>query len=205
MTVEQWLECSNRPDVQENIRTDGTLDDYQALIAFSAQIKILDWPAAVALLHMVYGWMPRMLRAIDIYAAPERSAVIEQLRKARDGVALSVEDMQLVKRFSNRSTVGASKLLHILNPHYYAIWDSRVARVFLADAFTQANLGDVNYLHKYTETLRSWTKDSRVLQRCGELRQLHPALRESTFLRMLELPLYVFDKIGLDRCHLVFA
>jgi hypothetical protein len=48
------------------------------------------------------------------------------LNKARAPDILNEAELQILKECFNNSLVGASKLLHFINPENYAIWDSRV-------------------------------------------------------------------------------
>ena len=76
--------------------------------------------------HLVYGWMPKILtysRKIyqdkDIFRATEVNDQNEALSV--------VEKIQFPP--TNNAWVGMSKTLHFLNPNFFPIWDSKVAKV----------------------------------------------------------------------------
>lgn len=78
--------------------------------------------------HMVYGWMPT---ALDLYTAPpnlDAAAAGDLLTKAIGPAPLVATELQALAAVTNRSLVGASKLLHFVAPDKYAIWDSKVFR-----------------------------------------------------------------------------
>ena len=82
--------------------------------------------ALSAIAHMAYGWMPTILKkfsdsqsdivgpAIGCRSFEEASALIQ-----------SLDDSPI-----NNSWVGMSKVLHFINPEFFPIWDSRVAKHF---------------------------------------------------------------------------
>jgi hypothetical protein len=75
---------------------------------------------------MVYGWMPRVLRL----NANSIARAVGTLRRAQ---AANEEacDTELIRDVAAclSSTVGASKLLHFVNPEIFPIWDSNVERI----------------------------------------------------------------------------
>ena len=85
------------------------------------------WEKCVPMVaHLVYGWMPKILtysREIDqdqfIFRATEVTDQKDALRV--------VETIQFPP--TNNAWVGMSKTLHFLNPNYFPIWDSKVAKV----------------------------------------------------------------------------
>ena len=84
--------------------------------------------AIVAIAHMAYGWMPRMLMICDINH--ENAKTIMHAVNASS----SEEAIELVFEFLespiNNSWVGLSKVLHFINPETFPIWDSNVAKIF---------------------------------------------------------------------------
>ena len=165
-------------------------EDFQAIIKLAARRKKLDWEEVVALLHMVYGWMPTMLRTIEPHTPAQRLQILDHLKKVRAGKLLSAAELSDVKNFANRSAVGASKLLHVLNPSNYAIWDSRVANAFLWNGVTHGTFSKLERYLDYIEELRDWAKNTDVIHECKVLRQLNPALADSGDLRLIELVLF---------------
>ncbi len=84
--------------------------------------------------HMVYGWMPTILNV----NTQEVQQIVELVNKARRGEALTIEQLELLKRVFNNSIVGTSKLLHFVSPELYPIWDSRICNALTGKSHQQA-------------------------------------------------------------------
>lgn len=78
-----------------------------------------------------YGWMPTILN----FKSDEFQEAVKILNLAKLGQIISTEQVLLLKRLVNNSLVGVSKLLHFVNPHVYAIWDSRVCNFLLGTSY----------------------------------------------------------------------
>lgn len=190
MTRQAWLDLAQQSDIRERIKKDADLDDVQTIVRIASAFSSLGWDEAVACLHMVYAWMPTMLRATPTLDQTERKEVLDALNAARLGHVLKQDELKRVAFFANRSIVGASKLLHVLSPAHYAIWDSRVANVFLWNGVTIGTFSTVERYWDYMEKLRSWVKDTDVLLQCRQIRDLNVALANATDLRLVELVLF---------------
>lgn len=99
------------------------LQQYKALIKLGAAVQNAE--DAVSLALAVYGWMPTILRSLEISD--------EQLRLATRATDIE-SGIEVVRGFGatpvNNSWVGSSKFLHFLNPKVFPIWDSHIARAF---------------------------------------------------------------------------
>lgn len=190
LTRSGWLALAQSADVRDRIQEGDGLADVQAIPRVLARCQSLDWDAAVAAVHMVYGWMPTMLRTIQTPVS-ERDHLLAALAAVRRGELLDDAQLGLVECFANRSIVGASKLLYALNPVTYAIWDSRVANAFLwFDVSRETYATRARYV-EYLATLHQWVKEDEIIRQCRELRALHPALVDASDLRMVELVLFL--------------
>lgn len=99
---------------------------YPHFLSYFSELDVIALPDLVRGAHMVYGWMPTIL---DLYQeAPESGYdnVIAILNRAKQGHLLSFEEVKITASAINNSVVGASKLLHFINPSTFAIWDSKV-------------------------------------------------------------------------------
>ena len=106
---------------------DSYLRSYPLLLAHVAKMTHsgpLDEGALVAVAHLAYGWMPTVLH-LDFNALP---TALQRVEEARQGVVLTGPDLQQIAAAVNHSVVGASKVLHFVNPTLYPIWDRRVYR-----------------------------------------------------------------------------
>lgn len=185
-----WLALARSESVQGRIVNEEGLDDFQAVIEVVARRGLLDWDEAVAILHMVYAWMPTMLRPIAPHSSEQRINLLEILTKAKGGDVLSANELADVQKFANRSIVGASKLLHVLNPTKYPIWDSRVAEVFMWEGVTQGTFSTLDRYVEYLAALSNWAQDANVKEQCVELRKLTPTLANAGDMRLIELVLF---------------
>lgn len=190
ISLEDWHALAQSADVRCRIAYDGGLDDFQAIVRVVARRDALDWDEAVSILHMVYGWMPTMLRPIAAHSQAERARLLTTLEAAKRGDLLDAAQVKCVQRFANRSVVGSSKLLHVLNPANYAIWDSRVAEVFLRGSVTRGFYSTPEWYCEYVDILREWLGEPGVAHQCAKIRNLSPALFESGDLRLVELVLF---------------
>ena len=190
MTLDGWLSLAKSDSVRNRIATEEGLDDFQAIIRVVARRSVLDWDEVVSIIHMVYGWMPTMLRPTVKHSESEKDRLINVLKVVKQGGFLNSTQLSWVQRFSNRSIVGASKMLHALNPTNYVIWDSRVAEVFMWQGVTQATYSTLERYVEYLETLREWVKNPLVVEQCTEIRKLKNELTDTSDLRIIELVLF---------------
>ncbi len=85
--------------------------------------------------NMAYGWMPTKFN-IHEYPLEENSEkvsripkVLEIINKAQtENSDLSKDDYEILASCINNSIVGASKLLHFINPNVYPIIDSNIIK-----------------------------------------------------------------------------
>ncbi|WP_280349922.1 hypothetical protein [Pseudomonas sp. BN414] len=100
---------------------------YPHILASLRSRQVLDEQDFVCGAHMVYGWMPTILEIHASESLDVRNGVA-LLNKASAEGCLSEDEIERLAQLVNRSVVGASKLLHFVNPEAFAIWDSRIYR-----------------------------------------------------------------------------
>jgi len=128
---------------------------YKEFLEFFASKEELTPHDLVIGAYFTYGWMPRILELrgdIDVVTAIAN-------KSRREGIS-KVEFSQLAEAI-NGSVVGASKLLHFINPKEYAIWDSRVYRYLHQEVPHQYRLEAPNAYWKYLAFLNVLAEDSR--------------------------------------------
>lgn len=103
---------------------DSYVQTYQNFIEHFKNIDELKWHDLVIGSHLVYGWMPTIINL----NYEDQNKAVQILNLAKKGKDLGVEELLVLKKTINNSLVGASKLLHFINPEKYAIWDSRIHR-----------------------------------------------------------------------------
>ena len=88
--------------------------------------------AIVAIAHMAYGWMPTTLKKCDINDEIQHEygkTILDAFKVKTSGDARN-----FVESFAsspiNDSCIGFSKALHFINPEFFPIWDSNVAKIF---------------------------------------------------------------------------
>lgn len=120
---------------------------YPHILAALKTPHVLDEQAFVCGAHMVYGWMPTILE-VHVSQSVNLHTGVALLNKARTTGRLSCEEIEQLASLVNRSVVGASKLLHFVNPEAFAIWDSRIYR-FLHQGQRAAHAYRVNNAGEY--------------------------------------------------------
>jgi len=121
---------------------------YQPLLEFvrrCAQAK--DTVSLLGIAHAIYGWMPTMLRFDEQYPLPHF------WDEALSG-SLDPYFLEGLRAAVNHSVVGASKVLHFINPADYAIFDSRVYWGIAGKAAYDYRVNHVGNFILYTERLR---------------------------------------------------
>lgn len=109
---------------------------YPALLQLFQNLDLDDGLAVRAAALTVYGWMPTIMRSVDLDAVRRIRPVLDRLRREGvDAVAdylanSSPQGRRHLLTFVNNSVVGTSKFLHFLNPNGFAIWDSKIASLF---------------------------------------------------------------------------
>ena len=103
------------------------LRTYPALIKSTAILaKEMGEDALPPIAHMAYGWMPTILKKFS----DSKPGIVGPATECRS----FEEASELIKSLDdspiNNSWVGMSKVLHFINPEFFPIWDSRVAKHF---------------------------------------------------------------------------
>lgn len=174
---------------------DPYLPVYHQLLARIAglpePLKLVD---AVACVHVVYGWMPTVLDPFRINKVVDGNSdeLLKILNAARraERPSISDYDLGLMQRFANNSTVGASKLLHFLNPRVYPIWDNRVANRYLWSGVARETFDTVARLREYIDTLSGWRFDAAIRAACATLKKVCPNTEGCTTVRLIEIVLF---------------
>ena len=192
---ESWVQRSRQGEVRDALRTDTYLPIYKRLLAYTAALpRHLEIGHAVVCVHAVYGWMPTILDPLGVGRAidqdPDRLLDVLNVARCANEPGVTDDDLDLLKGFANNSTVGASKLLHLLNPVVYPIWDRRVAHRFLWPGVTRGTFDNVVRLRDYVTTLWRSSQDSSVQEACEDLRVACPNVCGVTAIRLMELVLF---------------
>lgn len=112
----------NSPVVTD-LRSHTYLSTYPEIISFLQGIDEIQASQFRQLALMVYGWMPRVLR-IDLahFQLAVRAANIAAHATTKTYSNIPIQHVANCLH----SMVGASKLLHFINPNVFPIWDSKI-------------------------------------------------------------------------------
>lgn len=143
----------------------------------------------------VYAWMPTILKTFEPEAF-NRNTPVDDIRDIRtEAEAVSLIAAMEKRAPLNGSWIGTSKLLHMLNPDIFPIWDSRVAARFGSISDYSLNLKKtyINYVTFMHEEIPSRPDLTRCIR--DHIEEAHGY--RSTDLRCLELLLFSKDPDGL--------
>lgn len=144
------------------LQGDSYILSYPALLAFFANKRRFSTDDVICGAHMVYGWMPTILR---LQPTPGHMAMTDAallLTRAKEGQRLTDEEIDALAGLINNSLVGASKLLHFVAPDNYAIWDSRVYAFLHGAVPYHYQIRDVTRYREYLEKLTAYIADDRL-------------------------------------------
>jgi len=162
---------------------------YSEFLTFFEDRDVIGYNDVIVAVHMVYGWMPTMLR-LD---TREIDSILLLLNDIKDGGSPTLEDLMLLRGMMNNSMVGPSKLLHFIDPQRFAIWDSRIFR-YITGKVSQSQIANaVNYFD-YLEYI------NRLVLEPGFL-PIHDHVRNKigatyTKLRTAEIVMFETDKLN---------
>lgn len=99
--------------------------------------------------YFSYGWMPTILKNFNMDGDVTEALRVFNNVKNNQPIADDQEYMSLI-RYVNNSMVGASKLLHFINPSQYPIFDSRIKNYFAKNELSLTLSADT-YQNKSTD------------------------------------------------------
>ena len=74
------------------------------------------------------------------------------------------EDLEIVAAFMNNSIVGASKILHFINPKKYPIWDSKICGHILGSHGASSQVKKIENYISYYKAIKNIT-DHQTLEK----------------------------------------
>ena len=142
-------------------REQSYIRSYPHLQAWLNSKLVLDEQNLICAAHMVYGWMPTILELHPGESFSSHDGVT-LLNKARKQGSLSVGEIDQLAGLVNNSVVGASKLLHFVNPEAFAIWDSRIYRFIHSQEAHHYRVNSAAEYERYLAQLRQLRQDPRL-------------------------------------------
>ena len=216
ISVDKWLKFAAKPATLGYLQCRPMRATYRILLEHAQELardrsarNPLPWAQTVQLMHVVYAWMPTMLReeGLEDPALPKRK-IGALLGRVCAGEAISLDELAIVTRLARRSDqnaegspVGASKLLNLLSPGEYPMYDSRVAKAFYHRRVTFPTYSQTARWHEYLATVRAWRKDRRVKAACVSIRRA-VRRRDLPDTRIIELVLFCQAPSKRDRQRL---
>lgn len=118
-----------------HVRADGFSFAYESMVRFFSGVDRIDADMLTVVAQAAYGWMPTMLELRGTHGITERfGTALDAAATAHQGHDISVAHVEALASTVNNSVVGASKVLHLLSPSRYPIWDRVVARYLLQES-----------------------------------------------------------------------
>jgi hypothetical protein len=146
--------------------SDSFLLSYREFIAYFANQEVITSHNLVIAAHFTYGWMPTKLRFRFQSQNPEEEllAAAAILNNVKSGRLVEAKQLRLLRDLINNSLAGASKFLHFVNPHLFAIWDSNVYRYINGEDPYHYQLNRVENYFAFLENCNEITLDDRFKQ-----------------------------------------
>ncbi len=121
--IQPAIEKINNNPVVTDLRAHTYLSTYPHIINMAREINPNSSQQFHQLALMVYGWMPRVLRINPIHSQSATMGIVV----ARNATIANYKDVN-IQHIADclHSLVGASKLLHFINPDVFPIWDSKI-------------------------------------------------------------------------------
>lgn len=105
-------------------------------------------------INFVYGWIPTIFN----YCSTNFKDASVILNRAKQGYIPTTNDLNTLKGLFNNSLVGTSKLLHFINPEYFAIWDSKVYKYLTKNKANQNSISKSESYLAYLEFCKELTE-----------------------------------------------
>ncbi|MCG9972759.1 hypothetical protein [Christiangramia crocea] len=118
------------------------LNSYQEFIEYFDEVSKIEKHHLIISSHFVYGWMPTILKL----KLTNLDEILLILNKAKTDKVLNTEELEKLRFSINNSLVGASKLLHFINPGIYPIWDSKIFKYWSGNKSIYGIQKPENYL-----------------------------------------------------------
>lgn len=146
---------SSSPVVDE-LRAVTYLQTYPSIRAIvQGRVKI-DLCLFHQLATAIYGWMPRVIRIDSPYLKSVLVAINDALNIERESFS-KVDIMSLANCL--HSLVGASKVLHFINPTVFPIWDRRIEELRIGKKPSQSHMGNIESLFSYIHDVHKIVMD----------------------------------------------
>ena len=128
------------------LRRHTYLATYPGLVAIGTAPGVVNTLRFLQLATMVYGWMPRVVRVDAAHTAGVVAAFCAARAVTSDNFyTIPIQEIADCLH----SVVGASKMLHFINPSVFPIWDSKIERFRALPNSKMNSVGQyIDYVHE---------------------------------------------------------
>jgi hypothetical protein len=144
-----------------NIPATSYILSYPHILSYFAGRGPLDVTDFVRGAHLVYGWMPKVLK---LHTQPPNLTLAQAaslLESARTQGTISDEHLSKLVRVINNSLVGTSKLLHFVRPDVFPIWDSNVYGFVFEEKPHDGRVRDVAKFREFVRRVNAIRSEKR--------------------------------------------
>ena len=133
-----------------NIPIDSSyIISYPYILSYFSEITHFTFQDVVCGAHMIYGWMPTILKLHREPPHVDLNEVAEIFTSVKRQGRISNDDLSILVSYVNHSLVGVSKLLHFISPEKFAIWDSKIFSFVHEKKPYQYNVSNIEYYRNY--------------------------------------------------------
>ena len=133
-----------------NIPIDSSyIISYPYILSYFSEITHFTIQDVVCGSHMIYGWMPTILKLHREPPYVDLNEVAEIFTSVKRQGRISNDDLSILVSYVNHSLVGVSKLLHFISPEKFAIWDSKIFSFVHEKKPYQYNVSNIEYYRNY--------------------------------------------------------
>ncbi len=162
---------------------------YPHLIEFIKNIKWKNIDSIIAISHIVYWWMPTILKKCDFQKINIKEN--ELFNKIKEW-NLDENFLYEIVKLNNNSIIGGSKFLHFINPEKYAIWDSKVYKSIMNKNSAHQTINNIKKYIEYNNSIKkiAFNEKVKVDELKEKLIKLGYCNNKTTNMRVLELILF---------------
>ncbi|EPG34498.1 hypothetical protein [Acinetobacter colistiniresistens] len=129
---------------------------YPHFLNYFKNIETIKLENIIIGISFTYSWMPTILKKLKLNNS---EYLLSSLNDVKQGKRINEKQLLFLKKTFNNSLVGTSKLLHFINPHNYAIWDSRVLYFLSNQEPYTYRLENIQTYFEYLDLVEKLTKE----------------------------------------------
>lgn len=186
ISIEKIIEDASKIKIDKSA---SFIISYKEFLSYFSEIDELNKHHIIIGSHFTYGWMPTI---IDL-KNDSIDELVRILNEVKKGKKLNTEELKKLRMGINNSLVGASKLLHFINPDNYAIWDSRVYKYLTNQEPYDYRINDYEAYQNYLNLCHELTQNTQFEQINNDI-SLKIGYKVSKF-RAIEIIMYETERL----------